>query len=296
MALPDDGRMDMADTVQIGNAISALISPAFKAQSIMMGLVHAETCSDSSQVIKFRKAGNLVAEGVNEGAVYIPSDANSDINDTSVTATAAKIMVASPISREAQRFGGGAANIPRVAAEQGRAIGRKFDTDLIALIDSITNTATATSTMDTDCLLTGQFNVYNALVPPGPQVAVLSFKQKLELSKLVANSGSAIYQSQYNSPLFGTPAANNFVGNFLGIDIYQTTGLTTTGATTQGVIFNPLYTWCCAMGGEIVSDVSFSGVGVASQVAGVSDIVLSYIFYGIALWNNTAASELRSNT
>lgn len=291
-----DGLMQMADTVQIGNAISAAISPAFKEASIGMGLVYAETCSPASQVIKFRKSGSLVAEAVTEGAAYTASDASSDINDTSVTITAAKIAVASPISVEAMRFGGGAANVARVASEQGRALARKFDDDLLALFDSITNVATATSTLDTDTLLTGQFNVMDSLVPPGPLTAVVDNKGAAELRKLVANAGAAIYSSQYNSPLFGTPSQNNFIGNLLGIDIYQTTGLSTTGGDDQGCIFNPNYAFCSAMGGEVSSVVQFSGMGVALLIPGFSDIVLSWLFYGVGVWNNSAACELRSDT
>lgn len=291
-----DGLMQMADTVQIGNAISAAISPAFKEASIGMGLVYAETCSPDSQVIKFRKSGSLVAEAVTEGAAYAASDANSDINDTSVTCTAAKIAVASPISVEAMRFGGGAANVSRVAAEQGRALARKFDDDLLALFDSVTNTATAASTLDTDTLLTGQYKVMDSLVPPGPLTAVLDNKGAAELRKLVANAGSAIYSSQYSSPLFGTPAQNNFIGNLLGIDIYQTTGLSTTGGDDQGLIFNPNYAFCAAMGGSVESVVQFSGMGVALLIPGFSEIVLSWLFYGVALWNDAAACELRSDT
>lgn len=296
MALPADGRMDMADTVQIGNSISVMMSPAFVRSAIFMNLVAAETCSNASQSIKFRKSGSLIAESVAEGAVYVPSDANSDINDTSVTVTAAKLAVASPISVEAMRFGGGAANIPRVSDEQGRALGRAFDAAVIALIDSITNVATAASTMDTDTLLLGQMNIEAANCPPGPLVAVMIPKQANELRKLVANSGAAIYSSQYNSPLFGAPQPNGFIGNFLGIDIYQTTGLSTSGADTQGVIFNPLYAFACALGGAIETHVSWTSVGVASQVAGFSWIADSYLLSGVALYNDTAACELRSDT
>lgn len=291
-----DGLMQMADTVQIGNAISVMMSPAFVKSAIFMNLVAAETCSNASQSIKFRKSGSLIAEAITEGAIYTPSDANSDINDTSVTVTAAKLAVASPLSVEAMRFGGGAANVPRVADEQGRALARAFDAAVITLIDSITNVSTATSTMDTDCLLTGQMNIEAANCPPGPLTAVMIPKQANELRKLVANSGAAIWASQYNSPLFGAPQSNGFVGNFLGIDIYQTTGLTTSGSDTQGVIFNPLYAFAAALGGAIESHVTWSAVGVSLLVPGFSWIVDSHLLSGVALYNDTAACELRSDT
>lgn len=296
MALPDDGRMDLADTITIGNAVSALMAPAFVRASIGLGLVYAETCPNNTNVIKFPKSGSLTAEAVAEGAVYLPTDANSDINDTSVTSTATKVMVASPISWEAQRFNSSYANTSRVAEEQGRALARKFDVDWKALFNSVTEAATATAGLDTDTVLLGQYNVYDGLTPPGPLVAVVDFKGAYELRKAVANSGSAIYASQYNSPLFGTPAMNGFVGNFLGIDFYQTSGLSNTGGDDQGLIFDPRYAFCCALSGAIETRIWFSGMGVASQVAGTSDVVQSWFAYDIDLWNDDAACELRSDT
>ncbi len=292
-----DGLMQIADTVTIGNAISRLMSPALQNAAIGFNLVYSETAPSDTNVIKFRKSGSLVAEAVTEGAVYVPSDANSDINDTSVTCTATKVAVASPISVEAMRFGAGAADVPRVAEEQGRAIARKFDADWFALFDSITNVATATTTLTTDDLLNAQYTVYNGKVPPGPLVAVLDYKGVHELRKLVANSGAAQYSNQSQiSILNGVPQPNGFVGNFLGIDIYQTSGLSTTGGDDQGLVFDPRYAFCAALGGSIDSRVDWSGVGATNLVAGFSWIVQSWIFYNIAVYNQEAACELRSDT
>jgi hypothetical protein len=297
MALPDDGRTDLADLVTIGNAVSALISPALQNAAIGFNLVYSELAPANTNVIKFRKSGSLIAEAVSEGAVYVPSDANSDMNDTSTTVTASKVAVASPITVESMRFGAGAADVPRIADEQGRAIARKFDTDLFALFNSVTNVATATNTLDTDTLLNGQYQVYNSKVPPGPLAAILDYKGAFEIKKLVSNSGAAQYSNQQQIGILnGVPQANNFIGNFLGIDIYQTSGLSTTGGDDQGLIFDPRYAFAAALGGSIESRVDWSGMGVTSQVAGFSWIVQSYIFYGVALWNDTAACELRSDT
>lgn len=297
MALPADGRTDLADLVTVGNAVSAMMSPALVNAGIGFNLVYSETCPNNTNVIKFPKSGSLIAEAVSEGAVYVPSDANSDINDTSVTVTATKVAVASPITVEAIRFGAGAGDIPRIAEEQGRAIARKFDTDLFALFDSVTNVSTATSTMDTDTLLTGQYKVYDSKVPPGQLVAVLDYKAVSEIRKLVSNSGAAQYSNSTQIGILnGVPQANNFVGNFLGIDIYQTSGLSTTGGDDQGLIFDPRYAFAAALGGGIESRVDWTGMGVTSQVAGFSWAVQSYIFYGVALYNDAAACELRSDT
>lgn len=296
MALPADGRRELSDNIIVGNAISAQISPAFKEASIWMSLVAAQTCPPDSNVIKFRKSGSLIAEAVTEGAVYVASDANTLLADTSVTATAVKVASGGVFTHESERFGAGSSSVSRYGSEQGRALARKFDDDCLALIDSITNVATATSTLDTDTILTGKYHVNNSLVPPGPMTAVIDFKGAMELQKLIANSGAAIYSSQYNSPLFGTPAANNFIGNYLGVDFYQTTGLSTTGSDDQGVIFNPLYAFGAAMGGSVYTDVQFTGPGVVDQIPGMSTYIMSWMYYNVVVWNNTAACELRSDT
>lgn len=296
MALPADGLISQADLVQSGNAVSALIPPAFVKQAIFYGLVYSEQCSDSSNKINFRISGNVNAEGVNEGAVYTPSDANSDITDTSVQVTATKVAVGTNITPEALRFGAGAASFARVSDEQGRAIARRFDTDVLALVNSVTGVATASTTMDTDTLLEGQYKVMNGETPPGPLVAVLDYKGVFELRKQVATSGASHFAAGTGTPLFGVPQQNNYVGNFLGIDIYQTSGLSTANGDDQGVIFNPNYAFAAAMGGDVGTEIRWTGHGVASQVPGLSYEVTSWIFYGVALWHDAAACELRSDT
>lgn len=297
MALPDDGRMDVADAVTIGNAISAAISPALVDSSVGLNIVYTENFSTDSNVIKFRKAGSLVAEVIAEGAVYAPTDANSDINDSSLSLTAAKVVVASPISYEAMRFGAGAANPARIADEQGRAIGRKFDDDLLALFNAITNTATASTTMSIDALIDGIYNIDAAGVPVGRKVAVLHYKQVMELKKVCAATGAAAFMNlQFLDLINGSPKANGFAGNFLGVDIYQQTGQSTTGGDHQGAMWSADYGFAAGLGGPAKTEVFNTGMGVASQVAGLSTVVMSHIFYKIGMWNDTACTEIRSDT
>jgi hypothetical protein len=297
MALPDDGRLDVADLVIVGNAISTLIAPPFKMSTVALGLVQVQDFPTNSNVIKWRKRTALTAAVLAEGAVYVPTDANSQSTISSVTTTAAKVAVGSPISYEAIRFGAGGAEIPKIAEQQGLALARKFDTDFKALIDSVTNVATATTLMDSDTILTGQFNILNSECPAGPFAAVISQKMLLELRKQAGTSGAAAYQSA-NKVAFldSTPAQNGFQGSYLGTDIYAATGLSTTGGDTQGIIFNPLWAFCAGLGGAAETEVYKTGAGVQSQVPGFSWMVLSHFFYDVKLWNDTAASELRSDT
>lgn len=291
-----NGLSTMSDMNQMAYALSRLLGPALVETSTWLNLVYAETCPDDTNKIRFQKSGSLIAEGVSEGAVYVPSDANSDITDTYVEVTASKIVAGSVLTAEQQRFGGANRAIPRFATEQGSAIARKFDTDCKALIDTVTLTATATSVLDTDTLLEAAYKVRNGLLPNGPLVAVVDRKGAFELQKHIANSGSTIYSNQYNHPLFGTPQANNYAGEMLGIGIYQTSGLSTTGGDDQGVVFDPRYFIAAAMGGSVNTEPRWTGHGVASEVAGLSIELTSWIFYGVAVYYDAAACELRSDT
>jgi hypothetical protein len=297
MALPDDGRTDYADFVTIGNGISASIGPAVKAATVGLNLVSVAQFPTDANSIKWRKSGALTAEVVAEGAAYTPTDANSDITDTSVTTTAVKVMVSSPITAEAMRFGAGGGTVERFSGEQGRAISRKFDADLFALFTGASQIATAASAMDADTLLLGQFNLEASEVPLTRLAAVLSAKQIHELRLDAKNTTGASYMSQVNlSILGGTPQANNFVGNYLGIDIYRGFGLPTVTTRTAGAIFDTQLGFCCGVGGTVETQITPSGQGVVSAIPAASMIVTSYWFYDVKEYYDQAVSQLRSNT
>lgn len=297
MPLPEDGRTDYADFVTIGNGISAGIGPAVKAAAIGLNLVSIAEFPTDANSIKWRKSGSLVAEVVPEGAVYVPSNAKSDINDTSVTTTAAKVVVSSPITAEAMRFGAGAGTVERFSTEQGRAIARKFDADLFALFTGASQIATAASAMDADTLLLGIFNLEASEVPLTRLAAVLSAKQIHELRVEAKNTGGAAYMSQVSlNILGGQPQANQFVGKYLGVDIYRGFGLPTVTTRTVGAVFDTGLAFCAGIGGPIETRVSFTGPGVQNQIPGVSDNVLSWMFYDVKEYYDQAVSQLRSNT
>lgn len=299
MALPADGLTTLSDAVTIGNSISTLIAPAFKNKTVGLNLTHTENCSTDSNVIKFRLDGFVIAEAVSEGAVYTPSDTNSDITITSVTATATKVAVSSPLTVEAQRFGAGSVNVPKTARAQGEALARKFDADLFALFDSVTNAATATSTFDTDTALLAQYYIDNAETPPGSKVAVISVKQALELKKLIANSGAAQYSNPSQINLIqGSAQANGFIGNFLDTDWYQvkSSNLSTSGGDTQGAMWQAPYGFAAALGGDVETRLWFSGHGIANQIPGFADMVSSYWLYNVVLFCDAAVCELRSDS
>lgn len=297
MSAPDDGMTDYGDLIVVGNYVSAIIPPAFIESSFSYGLVNWQTCPANSKQVKFTVSGYLTAEAVNEHAVYAPSDANSQLADTAVTVTAAKVVSGSNVSWEAGRFASAPASLDRFGREQAMALARKMDDTFIALFPSFTATATAAGgTLDEDTILEGEYQVYNGNTPPGRLQAVIERKGYSEVKKLIAKSGASVYTIPNNSTILGQPQPNSYVGSYLDIDFYATTGLATTGSYDQGAIFHPLYAFCGCESGGVESRAYWTGKGVASAIPGFSTAIDTWHAYDIDIWHDAAGCELRSNT
>lgn len=272
------------------NEISAAISPAFVDASVCMNLVHAETCSDSSNVIKFRKAGSLTAATLAESTAYTFS-ASSELTDSSITATAAKAAIVSKLTVEAMRFGTPRAKIATLAEEQGRALARLFDDTVIALFTGFSQLVTATSTLTVDNLLDAQYTIFSGGVPPGRLAFVGHYKGVNELGKVALNTNAAAFTNPNFLQLIGQPQANNFKGQIADIDVYQTSGHATTGGDNRQAMFHPLYAFCCALGGAFESEVSplLLSTGFWKEVA-------SWMYFDVKEWNDLAGVEVRSDS
>ena len=112
------------------DAISAAMSEAFVAKAFYLPLVYTEEFPDDSKVLKFRKRGSGTAQTVAEGGNYTV-DANSEITDSSVSATAEKKVFSTTHTVEQGRFGGIMGKLPRYVDEHSRAIARLFDACLL---------------------------------------------------------------------------------------------------------------------------------------------------------------------
>ena len=285
---------ELANYITIGNAVSALASPAFAEKTIMLNLCTVEQYPDNTNVIKAQKKGSLTAEDVTESTAYSLS-ASSELTDSSVSCTAVKGVVASQISVEALRFANPASRIARIGEEQGAALGRLFDTAAVALFSSVATGVTATNTLTKDNLLDGQYNVFAAMkgaVGDGKLAAVLHYKGANEIRKeLTSISASAFANGAMLSLIKGAPKAHGLVEEFAGMEVYHTSGLPTSGGDNIQLVFHPQFAFFDGLGGAIETEVLWKGATGGSLWE-----ISSHMFYKVVEWNDTAACKVLSDS
>lgn len=277
------------------NAVSALMGPEFVNASQFMPLVQTETFADSSNTIHVPISGYLVAETVAESTNYTYS-ANSELTDTYVAVTAKKAVVGNKFTVEADRFGKPWANLPRISKKMGTSFGRLFDADLKALFPSISTVVTASTILTKDNMSDASYNVFASMkeAASGVLVAALDFKGVNELGKELSNITASAFSNRELLGILGTPGGGyNYKGNLLGIDIYQTDGLATTGGDDQGCVWDPMHAFYAGVDGI---EGFRNSQKEPSAINGLTWELLSWTFWKVAIWRNTAACQVRSDT
>lgn len=281
---------EQGNFITIGNEISAAIAPAFVNASIGMNLVYNEQLQGQAISKKFQKSGSLVAETLAESTAYTFS-ASSELTDSSVTCTATKGVIITKVTVEAEEFAGSASDRNRVAVEQGRALARLYDTTLLALSSGLSTGITATTILTVNDLLDAQYTIFNAKCPPGRLAFIGDYKGVKELGKEVIATTASAFANPNFLGLVGAPAANNYKGSFADMEIYQTSGLPTSGGDDVAMLFHPSYAFCGVTKGEFRTVVSplKASEGFWTEVA-------SYFFYDIKEWNDAAGCKVLSDT
>lgn len=282
---------EFSNAVTLGNALSVLASPALVKGAVGLESLYRENLPSGTNVKKFVKRGSLTAASLAESTALAP-DANGELTDSSVSATAAKVAVVSGLSVEAQTFT--QIDLARLAAEAGHAIGRYVSNDIIGMAAGLATTQTATSTMTIDDIMLAQYAIYGANVP-NPEVMLHAFLAPHAVynvrKEIIQAGASAFTNPNMLSVLNGLPAANGFIGDIPGIcKVYQTTGFATTGGDDQQMLIHPL--WCLAgiFASAPVSWFKDKGAeGFYSECA-------SYFLYDVIEWNDLAGVMLRSDT
>jgi len=282
---------ELSNSTTLGNLLSAIASPALVKTATGMESLYRENLPVGTNVKKFRKNGSLTAAALVEATALAP-DANGELTDSSVTATAAKIAVVSGLSVEEQTFGN--ITLDRVAAEQGAAMGRFISNDILGMAAGLATTQTATSVLTIDDVMVAQLAIYAANVP-NPEVmlhAHLGAKAVYNLRKeIIQNGATAFTNPNMLAILNGLPANNGYMGDIPGIcKVYQGSGFATTGGDDQQMLIHPM--WCLAgiFGTAPVTWYKDKGAeGFYSEVA-------SYYFYDVVEWNDLAGVMLRSDT
>ena len=283
---------ELSNSNTIGNALSAIASPAFVKGTIAMNHLTAEDLPVNTNVKRFRKNGSLTAATLAEAEAQAVN-ANGELTDTGVNATAAKAMVVSGLSVEEQKFG--TIDLARVGNEQFAAIARFVDDDWLSQFSNLATVTTSTSVMTIDDIMLGQLAIYNAKVPNAEMALsiILAPKAVYAIKKEIIQSGSAAFGNTAMLGVFnGSPIQpNGFVGSITGVgDVYQTTGFATTGGDDVQAIVHPM--WCHA---GIFDTAPVSWVANKGS-EGFYTEVASYYFYDIIEWNDGAGAALRSDS
>lgn len=286
----------MANETEISNAahatdvISDAISAALVQSVVVLPHVYAENLPVGTAVKKFRKDGSLTAETVTESSSYTFS-ASSELTQTSVDCTAVKAAVATKLTFEAQTFT--QINVPKIASEQGRALARLLDDDVLALFTGFTNSVTASSIMTVADLMKAAYTVRASLAGGIGEklVGILDYKGVFEIQKeLMQSAAAALSQAPLITLLTGLPQLNGYCGSIPGVDIYQTNGLEVTGTDDIAAVFNPSTTFCG------IYSPSVTTVLIQAGSAGGWTEVYSYLMRDTKEWNDTAGVKVFSDT
>lgn len=285
---------EYGNLITVGNAISTDMTPAFVNGSQGLALVHTQVFAENSNVIKFTKAGYLVGETVAESTDYSYS-ASSELTDTSVTCTAAKKVVGAKVTVEAARFAAASTNPGRMTFELGSAMARLFDYDLKALFTSLATTVTATSTLTKDNIADARYSVVSGIKGAfsGKLVGMFDYKGVNEIIKELSSISATAFGNMELLGVLGMPKpASGYAGNVLGVDIYQTDGLGTTGGDDIAAVWDPAHCFAAGVDGAGF----YNSLKSPSAINGLSTEFLTWAFWKVVERNDLAGVRVLSDS
>lgn len=286
---------ELGNFIIVGNALSAVMGKAFVNGAQGLPLVHAEPFPDNTNVIKATIAGTLTAETVAESTDYTYSS-SSELTDTSVSCTAKKTVLGTKITVEAARFAGAASRLDRIANEHGNAHARLFDADLKALFSSIATGVTATTVLTKDNIIDARYNVVAAMKGAfsGRLVGMFDYKGVSEIQKELSSISATAFGNMEMLGVLGMPnPANGYAGNVIGVDIYQTDGLPTSGGDDVACVWDPSACWFAGVDGREGLNNSLKD---PAAINGLSTEILTWTFFKIVEWRDTAGCRVLSDT
>ena len=276
-------------TVQYGKIARDLMAPAFVKSTTMTNLMKVVAVGNTP-VKNFYKEGTLTAALVAESNPA-PINANGELTRSNVTSTAAKAVVSSGISVEAERFTD--LDLPTIAAAQGSAIGRYVDNDAIGMFGSLSQTVTAAAGLTIDDVMLAELAIRQAEVPNKevPLAVVLAHKGYYNIKKEIMTSGATVWANpQFIDLVQGQVSPNNFVGSLPGLNFYATSGHSTSGGDNIQAVFHPLWTFAAQLDDAPSLASSFKGT------EGLYTEAVSFYFYDIIEWNDVAGVQLLSDS
>lgn len=286
---------EAANFITLGAAIAEYLGPAFVQNSQLMPHVVTQVFSQSSNQIKFTKDGYLVAEDLAESTNYSYS-ASSELTETSITITGTKRALGTKLTVEAARFGGPRANMANLMKKAGEAHARWFDTKVKALFSGLSGGVTASSTLTKDNILDARYTVESTMLDAfsGSLVGYFGFKGINSLRKEITNVTATAFSNRELLGILGKPGnGRGYVGELFGVDLYQTSGLPTSGGDDIQPVFDPMHTFGAGVDGSNGFDFSISA---PSAINGVSTELLTWLFFGVGEINDGAGVRVLSDS
>lgn len=281
---------ELANNVIPTDVLSDGIGMALVSAVVMLPIIYKENLPSGTNVKKVRKDGKLEASAVAESANFT-YDANAELTQSSITATATKQMAAYKATVEAEQFAN--VNQGAMSVHLGRGLGRLLDDNIITLFSSFTtNTIVAEAAGLTGVgLLRAKMRVDAALAGASRNlVACINHRQAFDIRSEVYQSAAANFsQPTQISLLQGYQTPTGFAGTLPGLDIYVTDGLPTGAGDATALVFNPERAFWGMY--SAAPDVRINWIG--SQ--GMFTEVTAHVFSTVLEWYDEAGCRVTSD-
>lgn len=276
---------------------SDVTSEALVDTIVVLPLILADNLPEDTMTKYARKKGSLTASsgGVNEGANYTTY---SQYSTTGVPVTVIKDVVASFVTAESRKFG--KVDMELMFREQGEAIARQLDDEILALISGFTQLVTATSTLEMDNLLDAAYMVRKSLkkAAAGRRLrCVLEYKGANDIRKEVIKSAASVYTLPVMLSLLGVPGqdeipANGYVGEGPGFSVFEVAGVPTSNGNNIQLMFDGQTAFYGAY--DTTIETLAIPVGTGNPSFGVE--YSSLMWHGVAEYNDLAGCRIASDS
>lgn len=230
----------------------------------------------------------LAAEVSEAGNHSITSGDNFTQGEVSLTV--AKTVKSVRVSVEAMRFT--SLSDAEIIAKISSSISRKLDNDIKTLIDGLSQTLDASGDVTAEILMQAAYLVEegNAGRDTLPLIYIGHKKSAFKLKKeALYSSANAFTSSPSINLLSGLTTPAGWFGRLPGIELYQVSGLATTGSNTKTGVFNPDLAFFGMYGDLEIARTAPNSQGLYTEICG-------YVFHQAAEWNDGAGVEVQSLT
>jgi hypothetical protein len=280
--------------ITLAAAVDAGIVPMFTSQVIMWNLVAPHIVgSPNTRTKDLPKSGTITASVTSESTAIT----SQTLSDSKVTLTLQKAAVLIRPSIEAVKFAS-AANPARLTSLSAQACAKKYDADACAILATYSQSVDTGAVMTVSGVLQAAYLVRAGNIPSARIAAVLSYKQSFQVGDNIRNSTGSFYGNPNYQPdraVNGGQKIPGFLGNFFGVEWYESGNTTTAaaGAKAVGGVFAPEYA-IAALYPEGDAPTFETDIAMQTEFAASILNVKTLMWYQLALYVDAAGVELLS--